>query len=312
MNLFLTAVRSHGLTFFFIFLELVFFFLQVNDLLRYPRRRWQWWYLWLLVLLILFNIGNGWLPDPGLGWDMRLQYLLADGTAYLAGAYFPFYFYKHFRLRRLRPWVTWGVAAAILVPFFFGEVPVYLVTGDLWADRRWAALLPCLYGLVILALLFREVRRAYREKGDRMAYECGLLVLACFVPWEAMVLFAFFPLPPVLKIWMANQGWVVITLLRMGAYNRIVRRDENILRALFFEDIDPAVLSENAKKAGLSARETEILLLLRERKSSSEIAEQLFVSDWTIKSHVKNMFRKTGTNSRAQLLRKLGDTDFCP
>lgn len=51
-----------------------------------------------------------------------------------------------------------------------------------------------------------------------------------------------------------------------------------------------------------SAREKEILELLVQGKSNREIGERLFISAETVKSHIKRLFYKTGSHSRAALV----------
>ena len=50
--------------------------------------------------------------------------------------------------------------------------------------------------------------------------------------------------------------------------------------------------------ASLSARELEVLLLLDEHLGTDEIAERLFISEHTVRSHVKSLLRKL-TSPRA-------------
>ena len=55
---------------------------------------------------------------------------------------------------------------------------------------------------------------------------------------------------------------------------------------------------------GLSEREREVLTLLVEDLSEERIAEQLFISPHTVRSHVKNLYRKLAVGSRAQAVRE--------
>lgn len=56
----------------------------------------------------------------------------------------------------------------------------------------------------------------------------------------------------------------------------------------------------------LSARELEVLLLLDEHLGTDEIAKRLFISEHTVRSHVKNMLAKLNVSSRREALEKLG------
>jgi DNA-binding NarL/FixJ family response regulator len=65
----------------------------------------------------------------------------------------------------------------------------------------------------------------------------------------------------------------------------------------------PAVPDEIA--AVLSARELEVLLLLDDHLGTDEIAKRLFISEHTVRSHVKSLLRKLGVSSRREALEAL-------
>jgi DNA-binding NarL/FixJ family response regulator len=52
----------------------------------------------------------------------------------------------------------------------------------------------------------------------------------------------------------------------------------------------------------LSARELEVLLLLDEHLGTDEIAARLYISEHTVRSHVKSLLRKLGVSSRREAL----------
>ena len=55
----------------------------------------------------------------------------------------------------------------------------------------------------------------------------------------------------------------------------------------------------------LSAREVEVLLLLDEHLGTDQIAKRLFISEHTVRSHVKSLLRKLGVSSRREALEAL-------
>ena len=57
--------------------------------------------------------------------------------------------------------------------------------------------------------------------------------------------------------------------------------------------------------AGLTGREREISDLITERMTNKQIAAQLFLSEKTIESHIRNVFNKLGASSRVEVARAI-------
>ncbi|QDH77909.1 response regulator transcription factor [Echinicola soli] len=64
-------------------------------------------------------------------------------------------------------------------------------------------------------------------------------------------------------------------------------------------------LEENEIYQKLTQREREIIILIAEGKTSSEIAEQLFISPTTAAKHRNNILAKTGCNNTSEVIKLL-------
>jgi DNA-binding NarL/FixJ family response regulator len=53
----------------------------------------------------------------------------------------------------------------------------------------------------------------------------------------------------------------------------------------------------------LTGRELQLAMLVFDRKTNPEIAEELFLSQKTVETHLRNIFRKVGVTSRVELAR---------
>jgi DNA-binding NarL/FixJ family response regulator len=53
---------------------------------------------------------------------------------------------------------------------------------------------------------------------------------------------------------------------------------------------------------GLTAREAEVLALIAEGLTNTQIATRLYVTEATVKTHVNHLFSKTGLHDRAQIV----------
>lgn len=68
----------------------------------------------------------------------------------------------------------------------------------------------------------------------------------------------------------------------------------------------PEVPAAGRSARGLTAREIDVMELLSRGASNAEIAAQLTVSESTVKSHVKHIFRKLGASNRAGAIARYG------
>jgi DNA-binding NarL/FixJ family response regulator len=71
-------------------------------------------------------------------------------------------------------------------------------------------------------------------------------------------------------------------------------------RALAAAPREPADVAPNTYPDGLTPREVEVLQQIAAGRSNREIAEQLVISEATVKTHVNNIFAKSGVRDRAQ------------
>lgn len=61
----------------------------------------------------------------------------------------------------------------------------------------------------------------------------------------------------------------------------------------------------NQSDEPFSEREIDVMRLLQDGYSNRQIAEKLFITEHTVKSHLKNIFSKTDSQSRTDLISKL-------
>lgn len=65
-----------------------------------------------------------------------------------------------------------------------------------------------------------------------------------------------------------------------------------------------ALFSSEVEKMGLTARELEVIRLIAQGHSNTEIAAELFVSEATVKTHINHIFSKLGARDRSQVIVK--------
>jgi DNA-binding NarL/FixJ family response regulator len=104
----------------------------------------------------------------------------------------------------------------------------------------------------------------------------------------------------------------VLKDIKKGDLARIIRMvhqgkayiDPGVMRKAFLQ-IDRQEISneKSALRLSLSQRELQILELIVEGKSNKEIAETIYLSLDTVKSHMKNVYQKLGVHSRSQAVK---------
>lgn len=88
---------------------------------------------------------------------------------------------------------------------------------------------------------------------------------------------------------------------------RIVEKEVYVNKAQNFVPDESTV-----EKMGLSKRELEVLTLMAEGWSNQEIAEKLFVSLNTIKTHASRIFEKMDVKRRTQAIEKAQKSGLIP
>ena len=123
-----------------------------------------------------------------------------------------------------------------------------------------------------------------------------------------------YPDVKILALSMSGQGDLVnemiedadisgYVLKNIGKQELITALEKIAAGGIYFSDevIDELQRTSQRKKqneeAHLTDREIEIIRLIEKEYNNKQIAETLFISERTVETHRKNIFRKTNTNS---------------
>ncbi len=120
-----------------------------------------------------------------------------------------------------------------------------------------------------------------------------------------------FPATKVIILTMFPERSYVDQLIKAGADGCLLksRGSRDLLEAIervtssrsYFDTIRDFAEADNNPVFNLSEREIEIIRLIVNGLTSTEIAEKLFLSEHTVKTHRKNIFRKANIKSISQL-----------
>lgn len=91
------------------------------------------------------------------------------------------------------------------------------------------------------------------------------------------------------------------------------QRGQKNIHPVVTTNITPQTIDyEQIKKAGLTQREHDVLLKMAEGLSNQEIADALFLSESTIKTHVSNILFKLDAKRRTQAIQSAKKLKIVP
>lgn len=102
------------------------------------------------------------------------------------------------------------------------------------------------------------------------------------------------------SIHILNVGFcALLTALLWGSFRLFLEHTTN---EKLIEEKEKLSIKRFCAKYDLSDREQEVLSFLLAGYKTRDIGERLFISDATVRTHIINLFRKTGVHSRVELL----------
>lgn len=293
--------------FYNLFITVAFVVCALLFLLAYQQRGLR-ALLWVSVMFILFTFDNLLLYMdelmPGfaaLAAENRGLYLTASNVS---GILITFAYDRIVRCNRNEgphpvPWPFWGSFAVI-----------YVVLGIL-GTASWASTLTLiLRGLLPIVVIVVEMRP---EEGD---YETPV------IPSAAIQVLLAFQIANTVEMAVAFFGFelmpgrfVTIEAMSIACIAWGIAYCLGVFGGKDAEEVQPGVPTDEGRlravcqRYALTGRECEILALLYEGCTNHEIAERSFISEGTVKTHVHNIFQKTGCANRVQLLRLVADAE---
>ncbi len=301
--------QMHVLTFIVICLETgMILFYQLPHYLSRTEDVSRLWYLILLVILIFYNVTGGLLPDPSYSIPVILQNIIAYGSGFLMAAYFPFFFYKGLGLERLRKHALVYAPLCILLPYLVFFCLIYSLNGDLEFARTYGMVIPFIYSVVVSCAILNAIRLRFAEEeaeGLTVTKTEAVMLYCAVSPWVLMTVFSFFQATQWLEVLMTNLGFLLVTVVFMSNSVKHDKQDFERLKKLDRRAPNEEVFEKNIASGGFSAREIEVVRLLRQGYTKEEIGELLFIEKSTVSRHTQNIYYKAGVNNRLELMRKL-------
>jgi len=233
-----------------------------------------------------------------------MSYLAASLLTVLCVAAITLYYHRVFAVRaqKLRDALVVAVALLNEAGFLWPHAVSLDVSRDLFVRNLPIVLASCAYIALFAYLL---VVGAVGSKADRPRREL-LLIWATYAFAVVGFLESLLGLVgelknPIVHLSAAGQGFLFSTIPYVLFGGVLVYYFGSYLVA--DSGPPPKVSDEFARRFQISSREREVIVLLNQGLGNREIAQKLFVSVATVKTHVHNVYEKTGAKSRYELFR---------
>jgi len=176
----------------------------------------------------------------------------------------------------------WPIYLAVLV------VPALVA---IWADRRTLRISLIAAGIAAVWLA------ALVAASSELPWNHGRIITWIGVPTSvearAFLAFSLVLLLLALLVWLI--GWGIGGVLR---FMRMLLRDP-VIRVRIQDALH---LGPHGASRPLTTRERDVLLLVADGRSNAEIATALFLSEATVKSHLRSILTKLGLKSRTEIV----------
>jgi two-component system, NarL family, response regulator LiaR len=107
-------------------------------------------------------------------------------------------------------------------------------------------------------------------------------------------------------------GVVAVLFVALGAWVGARITSRKIRVVTLQQSTEFAVDEIELKRSGISKRELEVLELMSKGNSNQEIADKLFLSPNTVKTHCANLFVKLDVRRRTQAIQRAKDLRLIP
>ncbi len=147
-----------------------------------------------------------------------------------------------------------------------------------------------------------SIKQLFSKNKSILLYGVSLALLLFLLKWLELKFVVFknyqeFYIGAIALIFTALGIWLALKLSKPKVNTVIIEKE------VFVPQPSEFILNETqVEKLGLSKRELEVLQLMAQGYSNNEIAEKLYLSLSTIKTHVANLFFKLDAKRRTQAI----------
>ena len=245
------------------------------------------------LMIVIATSGYSFLPSQM--WP--LVSALAGCSSAVVISYTCGQIFRHAREKNRSVLIAHAILATNIILLFF----IHLVS---WASASVVYLLTLSLSIATAWLLWEQMQvpalEADAMKGD-------VTLRPSFSPVVMVLILVFFKMAQFVSSQSVELGTTLLFLVFAPLYRFILRaaREEqavNIQQAVTMDSSSGGAEKFDHLVETLTPREIEVLELLMHGYSNQEISDRLHIAMPTVRTHLRNLYRKTGISNRTELL----------
>lgn len=278
------------------------------------------WLVWLYFSVFVANVGYFTLSIS----KTIEEALLANRIAYLGCVFLPLFMLMTIMkvckvkcttiarviLITISSLIFIVVASQGYIPLYYKEVSLVFVNGMAKLQKVYGPLhtlyyvyLFAYFAVMVGVILYSSYKKrivSYKHAGLLLIvvfFNIAIWLVEQFIKWD----FEFLSIS-----YLASELLLLFLYGMIQDYELALERRQINTQMIGKEEIDLDLVKENYPQIGsLSKRETDVLLKLLADKKRKEIADELCITENTVKKHISNIFVKLEISNRKELFEKI-------
>lgn len=204
------------------------------------------------------------------------------------------------------------IATSGLLPWYYKEVDLVFVDGAAKLSKVYGVLHPSYliyllaYFCAMVACILQSVRKKLIASQKHAVFLAAIVfgniavwVIEKFIPWDFEFLSVSYLFSEVILL---GLYWMMQDYVRVDLISPPVQEAPRpVPTDLSMEEKLSRAIARLSPEEALSSRESEVLALVLAHKKRKEIAEELHLSENTIKTYTRTLYGKLGVSSREEL-----------
>ena len=276
--------------------------------------------LWLLLLFVSVFLVNAGYFSLSISQNLS-EALLANRLSYLGSVFLPMFMMMSIanicavKIKKHTICILILINAAVFIiaaspgftTWYYKEAALVIVNGASKLQKVYGPfhrIYPVFlisYLIAMIGIIVSYAKKHEDKKSAKQALVLLFVVLLNIVFWSVEQLIKF-------DFEFLSITYILSELLLLLMYSMFSDFGPSPAPAKESDNADKEIMESICTEVNLSAREKDVFDAIIKGKKRKEIADELFISENTVKTHTSNIFSKFGVTSRNELFEKINNT----